>query len=190
MKECENEIIASVCAGNTRAFARLVDKYQDMAFSIALRILQNQDDAQEAVQDAFLKAFNGLKSFRNDAKFSTWFYKIVYHTAISHSHKQMTETVYEDYGPADSIPTEYIQEETSSLERQDRKRIIETILQKMNRDESLILTLFYLEETTVDEISAITGWSQSNVKVKLFRSRKRFYELLKVYLKSESHILI
>ena len=61
----------------------LVDRYKDLAFTIAFRILGKREDAEEVVQDAFVKAFQNLSSFRQKAKFSTWLYRIVYNTAIS-----------------------------------------------------------------------------------------------------------
>ena len=77
------EIIESVKRGNTADFSLLIKRYQDRAFSLLKRLLKNEMDAEEALQDCFMKAFNALKDFRQDAKFSTWFYKIVYNTGLT-----------------------------------------------------------------------------------------------------------
>ncbi len=186
----EQQIIASVLNGNTNAFAKLIEKYADMVFSIAYRILRNTEDAEEVAQDAFLKAFNALKYFRNDSKFSTWLYQIVYNTAINRARTQFKETSYENYNHINESDFEVYSSELVNLESQDRRIIIEKMLSQMSPDESLSLTLYYLEECSIEEIASITGWRESNVKVKLFRSRKKFYELLKDYMKTEIDILL
>lgn len=184
------QIIKQILAGNANAFAVLVQKYQDMAFSIAFRILGNTEDAEETVQDSFVKAYRYLSSFKGDSKFSTWLYQIVYNTSITKSKTQFQTTSYEDYMQSnehDSL------DETNGLhylEMSDRKEIIRKVLEEMPKDESVLLTLYYLEESNVSEIVEITGFTESNVKIKLFRARKRFYELLKVYMKDELKILL
>jgi len=77
------EIIESVKRGNTADFSLLIKRYQDKAFSLLRRLLKNEMDAEEALQDCFLKAYNSLRDFRQDAKFSTWFYRIVYNTGLT-----------------------------------------------------------------------------------------------------------
>ena len=77
----DQQIIESILKGNNADFALLVDRYKDRAFSLLKRMLKNEMDAEEALQDAFLKMFNSLKDFRAESKFSTWFYKIVFNTA-------------------------------------------------------------------------------------------------------------
>ena len=72
------EIIESVQKGNAADFAILVDRYKNKAFSMLKRMLKNEQEAEEVLQDCFLKSFQSLNSFRGDAKFSTWFYKITY----------------------------------------------------------------------------------------------------------------
>ncbi|MDR1203120.1 MAG: RNA polymerase subunit sigma-70, partial [Tannerellaceae bacterium] len=71
-----------------------------------------------------------------------------------------------------------------------RKEIIRLVLQKMPSDEALLLTLYYLEESSVEDIHQITGLTPSNIKVKLFRGRKRFYEKLKLMMKHEIHSIV
>ena len=77
------EIIESIKRGNAADFSLLVNRYKDKAFSLLKRLLKNEMDAEEVLQDCFLKAFNSLKDFRQEAKFSTWFYRIVYNTGLT-----------------------------------------------------------------------------------------------------------
>jgi len=80
--------IKQIMSGDVSRFAYFVDAYKDMAFTIAFRIVNNREDAEEVVQDAFVKAYTSLHTFRQDAKFSTWLCKIVVNTAISKTRKK------------------------------------------------------------------------------------------------------
>lgn len=75
--------LQKIIAGDISKFSYFIEKYKDMAFSIAFRIINNREDAEEIVQDSFLKAFKSLKKFRQDSKFSTWFYRIVVNHSLS-----------------------------------------------------------------------------------------------------------
>ena len=79
----DQEIIDSVLKGNESDYSIIVDRYKNKAFSMLKRMLKNDFDAEEILQDCFLKAYHSLKSFKGEAKFSTWFYKIVYNTALT-----------------------------------------------------------------------------------------------------------
>lgn len=180
----EQKWIKSILAGDTQSFSFLVAKYQQMAFSIAFRILENREEAEEVVQDAFVKMYRALPTFQFGSKFSTWFYKIVYHTAISAQRKQSVFVSYDD-AVSDDLTACEVDNAASILEREDRKEIIARVLKKLPADESLLLTLYYLEECSVDDIRQITDLTPSNIKVKLFRGRKHFYEALQQMMKNE-----
>jgi len=77
------EIIESVKRGNQSDYSILVDRYKNKAFSLLKRMLKNEQDAEETLQDSFMKAYNSLNNFKGESKFSTWFYKIVYNTALT-----------------------------------------------------------------------------------------------------------
>lgn len=181
----EQKWIKSILAGDAKSFSCLVAKYQQMAFSIAFRILENREEAEEAVQDAFVKMYRALPSFQFGSKFSTWFYRIVYNTAISAQRKQNDHLSYDDAVATDLTASE-VDSATAILEREDRKEIIARVLKKLPADEGLLLTLFYLEECSIEEIRQITDLTPSNIKVKLFRGRKHFYETLQQMMKNET----
>ncbi len=84
----DNFYISKILAGDSTAYVFLIEKYKNMAFSIALKITRNREDAEEIAQDAFIKVYDSLKDFRKKSKFSTWLYKIVYNTAISRIRKK------------------------------------------------------------------------------------------------------
>lgn len=172
----ESQCVQQVLSGNTSAFAYFVETYQDMAITIAHRICGNMQDAEDVVQESYVKAYRNLHTFRSESKFSTWLYRIVYNTAITHSKsgiwKGMQETEIEH---ARELGENRLEIE---LEEMDRKEVVAKLLQRMQRGDTLLLTLYYMEDNPVREIAKITGLNEPNVKVKLFRARKMFKELL------------
>lgn len=186
----EDSVIVSVQQGNANAFSLLVEKYQSMAFSIAWRILRNKEDAEDAVQDAFVQTYRSLSSFRGEAKFSTWFYRIVYRTVLGKCRSRLKWVNNEIYEDEESID---FSEEGNALQMmaaEDRKRIVRSVLESMSSEDSLLLSLYYFQECSVSEIAEITDLNESHVKVKLFRSRKIFYEKLRVHAKNEINVLL
>ena len=175
----EKQYIYHILKGDTSAFGYFVDTYQDMAIPIAYRVCNNMQDAEDIVQNAFVKAFHNIHTFRSDSKFSTWFYRIVYNTAISHIKTSIFSTEFVDYkmGDTDSSYSEY--DTLDQIEENEKKALIEKTMAKIPPDESLLLTLFYLEENSVKDIVQITGLTEANVKVKLHRARKRFGDTMK-----------
>lgn len=170
--------IKQVLKGDTSAFTYFVDTYQDMAITIAFRICGNKQDAEDIVQNAYVKAFHNLHTFRTDSKFSTWFYRIVYNTALTHISSSGFNTEFIDYQHMDA---ESYFSEWDTLERineTEKKLMIDETLEKMPKDESLLLTLYYLEENSIKDIVLITGLGESNIKVKLYRARKRFADIM------------
>jgi RNA polymerase sigma factor (sigma-70 family) len=184
----DNECIQKVIEGDTNSFRYLVDKYKDMSFSIAMSVLKEENDAQDAVQDAFIKAYKNLKSFRMDSKFSTWLYRIVVNESLSRIRKKKNErTQYvEEYRDQESN----ISETVLHLSRDEQKKYIDKVLNLMESRESLLLRLFYLNENSLNEIENITGFSLANIRVILHRARKNFYGLLKTELKEEINSLL
>lgn len=182
----EQKWIEQILAGDTQSFSCLVAKYEKMAYTLAFRIMENREEAEEVVQDAFVKMYRSLSGFQFGSKFSTWFYRIVYHTALS-AHKSRRLFMDYDAAGADTLSDNEVDSATSLLEREDRKEVIARVLEKMSADEATLLTLYYLEECSVEDIHQITGLTVTNVKTKLFRSRKRFYEIIQQMMKHEAY---
>ncbi len=177
--------IERVLGGDVNAFTYLVDKHKGMVYTIALRMLKNSEDAEELAQDTFVKAFSSLKKFKFESKFSTWLYRITYNGAISRLRKKQIEVydVEEAELPDSEVVSAY--NAKNELTRNEQKKYINETIEKLKEDDALIITLYYLQENTIEEICEITGLTLSNVKVKLHRARKRFYDELKIILKDE-----
>lgn len=172
--------------GDLQAYGFLVDKYKDMAFSLALKLSRSPEDAEDAVQESFIKAYHKIDTFQFNSKFSTWLYRIVYRTAAYNLRKNVikTEAISEEntnYRHADDL---------TDLTETERRQFIGAAIDKLPKIEALIITLFYLNENTIEEIKTITGLSKSNIKVKLFRARKKLKVVLKHLLKDEIKSLL
>jgi RNA polymerase sigma factor (sigma-70 family) len=185
----ERLYIHEILAGNTARFSYFIKTYKDMAFSIAYRITGNREDAEEVVQDAFLKTYQSLGTFRRDAKFSTWLYKVVVNTSLSKIRKKTLSVDSLDAVDLDTDTGE-IEGVYKSLALLEQKKIIDEVMDELNVEDRLILTLFYLGEHTVEEVSEITGIIIANVKMKLHRARKKMYLALEKKLKTEMHSLL
>lgn len=183
------EIIRQVLAGNTDMYAVLVNRYKNKVFSLAYAIVSNREDAEEIAQDAFVKAFKGLPAFKERSSFSTWMYRIVLNTALNKKKIKKLVTVDGTDEIKQDEPFAF-DSFTAYLKRDDQKKFIRMALDALNEQEKLCLTLFYLNELSVNETGEITGLSESNIKVLLLRGRKHLYEQLEKLLKSEVKNLI
>jgi RNA polymerase sigma-70 factor (ECF subfamily) len=171
----EKQRVQQVLSGNASAFGYFADTYQDMAITIAFRICGNVQDAEDIVQDSYLKAYRNLHSFRGDSKFSTWLYRIVYNTAITHSKSKMWQAD-DDLSAVESIETSDFDTE-KIIDDAETAELVNATLEKMPKGDALLLTLFYLEDNSIKEMAKITGLNETNVRVKLFRARKLFKKI-------------
>jgi RNA polymerase sigma factor (sigma-70 family) len=177
--------INKVLNGNIASYAILVEKHKNLAYTIALRIAKNHEDAEEIAQDAFLKAYNSLNSFKEKSKFSTWLYKIVFNAAISRMRKKKILKVSMDEGNIGNTIQEEQIDALDNLHKKERKKIIAEAIARLKEDESVVMTLYYLNENNLKEIEEITGFSNSNIKILLHRGRKKLLLELKKILKEE-----
>lgn len=180
--------IQQIIDGDVARYAWFVNAYQDMAFSIASRMLGNDEDAEEAVQDAFLQAFRNLRSFKGNAKFSTWLYRIVVNNALSRLKRKRQRHVYEDVelaaGQLADVESAY-----EKLAAGDQTRFINQAMEWLRSEDRLVLTLYYLNEQSLAEIAEITGTPRENVKMQLHRARGRMFGVLSKLLKVEINTL-
>jgi RNA polymerase sigma factor (sigma-70 family) len=159
-------------AGDMQAFGLLVQKHQRLVYTLALRMLKNQEEAEEAAQDTFVRAYQSLAGFEGKSKFTTWIYRIVYNECLGRLRKSkrhyllVDEVVDLPNQPADLLDGLEI------LHREERSRLVKKGMDMLNPAEAAAITLFYNEDLSIKEIAAITATSESNVKVQLFRGRK------------------
>jgi RNA polymerase sigma-70 factor (ECF subfamily) len=163
----DDEYIDRVLSGDTEVFRYFLETYKDMAFNVAVSIVKDDQYAEEIVQDSFMKAFDGLKSFNKTAKFKTWFYRIIVNESFQRLRKLKGDMLLlniaefqESYDLAANEPIN------------DKAEHVVSVMKSLPSKESLVLNLFYLEEYSLKEIENITGWSMANTKVILHRARK------------------
>lgn len=168
----------SVLSGDVEAFGYFVKTYKNMAFNLAYSIIKDEQYAEEATQDAFMKAFTGLDSFKRQASFKSWFYRIVVNQSFLQLRKLKKSHQYTDLNEVCEHPfDDELNKDSSEILREIHKA-----LDKLSSNESLALQLFYLEEMALNQITEITGWSLANTKVILHRARKNVRKICKVNL--------
>ena len=178
--------IERILRGEAVAFRELVERHKDYAFTVSLRILNNREEAEEAAQDAFVRAYNALATFNREAKFSTWLYRIVVNCALTVQQKRKMKT--EDLenvkilrGGSDA---------SDALKQKEQRHFIERALKLLSPDDVTMITLFYLKENSLEEIAESIGIETNTVKVKLHRARKRLAEAMQGMMKGEQKNLL
>ena len=175
--------IEKVLKGDVSSYEFLVRKHKNLVFSSIVKILNNREDAEEIAQDVFLKAYQSLTTFKKEAKFSTWLYRIAYNAAISKTRKKKMEMTGLDDTFISNYTTDEIHQGVGHLEEDDRHLMLEKALKRLPEEDHLLITLFYKNDHSIEDITYITGLTESNVKVKLHRIRKRLYEDIRELMK-------
>ncbi len=179
--------IERVLKGDTQYFSYFVDKYKDIVYSISFKVLRNREDAEEMAQESFVKAFKSLHTFKGNAKFSTWLYRITYNNCISEARKKKLRLVSTDDVQISDEPEEM---NFDGIPAENRAKYVKAALEKLPEDEYTLILLYYFEDKSVEEIGEITKMTESNVKVKLFRARKKLYTILNDMLKEELYTIL
>lgn len=182
----DNHYINEVLSGNTASFAQLINRHKDLVFTIAMNITRNREDAEEVAQDAFMKAFQKLSGFRKESSFQTWLYRIVYNEAISKIRKKKVTFLDLQEEISGDFAEEEVEEEIGGLDEAEQKLVVSSVLERLAETDRVLVTLFYLENRQVNEISEVTGLGESNVKVRLHRVRKRIYSDLQQILRKST----
>lgn len=157
--------------GDTNAFIHIVRRYQRMVFTVVKKIVTNTEDAEDITQEIFIKIYQSLDKFRGDSEFSTWLYRIAYNTAITEVRKTRKEFLSFD-DMTEKIPDHEVVDYFQDSSSEERLQYLDTVLKKLNPEDAFLITLFYLDNRSVQDISQISNLSVSNVKVKLHRIRK------------------
>ncbi len=177
----EMQLIDRILAGERELYARLVDTYKSYAYTIALKIVENKPEAEEAAQDAFIKAFHYLKGFNRQAKFSTWLYRIVFNTAISYKRKNRQQ-----FQSIENSIVEYSVRADSQIEKDDKQFFVKKAMDELNEADKLAIQLYYIKEFSLEEVAELMGQNENTIKVRIHRARQRLADELKKILKEEA----
>lgn len=174
----ELNYIERILAGETNLYSHFVNSYSNSIYSLIVRIVLTSEDAEELTQDSFLKAFKKLDTFKGDCSFSTWLFRIAYNTAISATRKRKMEFPMVDEAMMESVPDDAIETFFDQDEDEIRLQKLEEAITKLNVEEKTLITLFYTEDKSVAELAKVLDLTNENVKVKLYRVRKKLYVLM------------
>jgi len=184
-RKSDQVYIDRVLQGDTNAFAYLVNKYKNLTYTVAMKIVRNHEDAEEVAQDSFIKAYSQLHTFKGESKFSTWLYTIVYRNSITKIRKKKITTTDIDSYIIENQKSDHDFPQIEAIKNGEQKKYIAEAIDNLPETDAFLITLYYLEESSVEEIEQITGLTKTNVKVKLFRARKKLLNELSLLLKDE-----
>ncbi len=167
----DQRLIESTLAGDDGAFAALVARHKRKVFGIASRFARNDAELQDICQEIFVKAYRKLKSFRGDAPFEHWISRI----AVRSCYDFLRATRHD----RENVPLDGIEIGTQpSGNTEHARELLQWAMAKLSDDQRLVITLLELEERSVRETAELTGWSESNVKVRAFRARQELRKIL------------
>jgi RNA polymerase sigma factor, sigma-70 family len=182
--------IDAVKNGNVQAFSFLVEKYQKMVYTLALKLMKKPEEAEEMAQDTFIKAFHKIDSYEGKSKFSTWLYSITYNACISELRKRRIEFKSLDDRQVSDQDEQRMYDYYKENRKEDQEKYLALAMEKLPEDDQVLVTLYYYENQSMDEISLITGLTVSNIKVKIHRARKRMQVMLYEMLNEEVYSLL
>jgi RNA polymerase sigma-70 factor (ECF subfamily) len=212
MKDPDLEIVERIINGDSNAFREIADKYKDKAFSLTVKILKNREEAEDSVQDAFIKLYRSIlqNQFREEAKLSTYFYTIVYNTALDNYKKIKNKSFSvisidvegSNFKEGDELMSRFNETEIEKKVYEERydsgtekkissgeiENIINRFINSIPEQYSLILNMFFINDLSHDEISKILSLPLGTVKNRIFRAKEKIKDIiLKHY--SEDEIL-
>jgi RNA polymerase sigma-70 factor, ECF subfamily len=174
----DEQLVEATLGGDEHAFAELATRYKSRVFGIASRFARDSAELEDICQDVFVQAFFKLRQFRRDSPFEHWLMRITTFKCYDYLRKRrrdgpvvsadaLLESGFEPSAPEPPAPH-------PDLER------LHAALAQLSPKERLVITLLELEERSIQEISGLTGWSTSNVKVRAFRARATLRKLMEI----------
>jgi len=163
--QSDEALFRRVQAGKRDAFAALVERYQRRAFGVALRILGRRQDAEDAVQQAFLRLYEARGQYDPKWRLSTWFYRILTNTCVDDLRRRRPLIPLEEWDGSS------VERPDHTLERSEREQLLQSALATIPSEARTVLTLYYGDGRSYQEIGAIRGVSVNTVKTHLRRGR-------------------
>ena len=179
------ELVQQALTGDQRADARLMNRYRDSIYFLLLKMVHNEDDANDLTIEAFGKAFSNLRKYTPDFAFSTWLYKIALNNCIDFIRKKKVETLslfeFSDGEQGEGMRME-VQSNSPDPEemyiRKQRNKLLREVIDKINPKYRLLIELRYYDEKSYEEIAIETSLPLGTVKAQLFRAKGLLYQIL------------
>ncbi len=173
----DKELIAQIQGGNTNAFQFLVNQHRKLVWHMVLRMVRQQEDAEDLCQEVFIRVYKSISKYRGESKLSTWIGSIAYNTCIDHVRKKGKELVVHTDQLVE-ISSKHNSPYTPSevLQRSEVKDIVHGLIGQLPLHYRTVITLFYLEEFSLQEIGEITGMQEGTIKSYLHRGRNLIHD--------------
>ncbi len=183
MENEERDLVERLKAGEAEAYEELIEAYAEMAYRVAYRILQDPQDAEDAMQEAFLTVYRRIDSFRGDAKFSTWLYRIATNAALdivrARQRKQGKDVIWDDTEEEGApLPDKIHPLPEEVLMRQETIALLERGLESLSPKLRAALVLYEIEGLSMKDVAEALGISESAAKVRVHRARLLLQEYL------------
>lgn len=175
-REEELKIIERILNGETALYNQLVNLHAPRILSVVRGVVSGREDAEEVAQDVFVKAYFSLKSFRGECSFSTWLFRIAFNMSVSKARQRRTEHVPMEKSA--SVPDTSAESREESMDKENRFRILYKAIDELEPSDRFLILSFYNHEKSIKEICDICGMTESNVKVRLHRIKKRLGVML------------
>ncbi|MBS1518298.1 MAG: sigma-70 family RNA polymerase sigma factor [Bacteroidetes bacterium] len=202
MKLTDSEIIGNIKKGDNESFRIIAEEFKDKAFSLILRILKNKEEAEDCLQESFLKLYRSITGgkFEERSKLSTYFYTIVYNTAVD-SYKRLKSRRFSivsidvdgsNFEDGDDLLKKYYESNIEKREFDDKydfstesriseseiKKIISDYINSIPEQYSVILNLFYINDLSHEEIAEILKLPLGTIKNRIFRAKSKLKEII------------
>jgi RNA polymerase sigma-70 factor (ECF subfamily) len=176
----DQQLVAASKHGDQDAFAQLVQRYQRRIFNLVYRMLQQYEEASEITQETFLAAWQGLPSFRGDARFATWLYRIAYNCALKQLEiRKRDRSLQAALQAEQALEGEDIQEGADArIDEHDRQAIVQEHLSHLPAKYRIVLILRHLQDMSYEEMAEILTMPVGTIKTHLFRARNLLKERL------------
>ncbi|MGW9685668.1 RNA polymerase sigma factor [Flagellimonas sp. 2504JD1-5] len=181
----EASLIREIRLGNSKAFAQLVEEYKQLVYTLAYRMIKDREEAEEVSQDAFVKVYRSIDSFKGDCKISTWIYRITYNTCLDKIGQNKKNRAFVNLEDQANVSVANVDNALDQLIAEERGQVIKRCLDKLPSKDAALLTLFYLEEKNLQEIEGTLNVSIDVLKVRLFRARKKLAKIFENHLVKE-----
>jgi RNA polymerase sigma-70 factor (ECF subfamily) len=182
MERTEAELIAAVLKGDAASFEPLVQKYSPRVFATVRRYARRESEVEDIAQDIWLKAFERLNSFRSEAPFEHWLMRLAVRTCYDalRAHQRNRETTFAELTePEEDWLDRFVtQPDAAKEDAEAARQLIARVLDQLSPSARLVITLQEIEERSVKEVAALTGWSVPLVKVRAFRARAEMRKVL------------
>lgn len=182
MEANETQLIRQARLGDSAAFAALVELHERFVYNLALRTLGNADDAADIAQETFVRAWLALPTFRQEARFRTWLYRIVLNLCINRLprlRRELNDLTHDELADVPEPACDQL-DPPASLEMQEQRACLHREIDRLPEQYRLLVSLRYQHELSYDEIAALLNLPVSSVKTGLFRAKTRLREALSV----------